>query len=130
IVATVFAVLVLLFAASAVQTVTAQSTPTLRAWSAFHKDHFTNSGFEMVLEMLEERGFAIQWVGGPEAIPISNAPDALRSGIIELVHLPGSYLADQIPALLFESLYQGDEDELFRETGADVLLEELVNRDV
>jgi len=54
----------------------------------------------------------IEWVGGPEAIPAHDQPEACRSGVVDFANVPPGYYKSQLPeasATFFSRLYPWEE---------------------
>lgn len=97
---------------------TPQSTPiTIRLQGAFHEntDHFypLPTFIERVYE-LSNGSVTVVWGSGPEAIPTGELPEAMISGIVELVYAPVTLLATHMPGMAGHNL---TDPEVMRQSG-------------
>jgi TRAP-type C4-dicarboxylate transport system substrate-binding protein len=73
---------------------------TLRALSMMPKPVTYTQSFLKFIDKVNEAGqgvVQIEFVGGPEAIPTFDQPEAVRSGVIDMIYGPGSYYPGIVP---------------------------------
>jgi TRAP-type C4-dicarboxylate transport system substrate-binding protein len=78
----------------------AQAQETLRALSMLPKPVAYTQNFLKFIDKVNEAGqgvVQIEFVGGPEAIPTFDQPEAVRSGVIDMIYGPGSYYPGIVP---------------------------------
>ena len=78
----------------------AAAQETLRALSMQPKAVTYTQSFLKFIDKLNEAGqgvVQIEFVGGPEAIPTFDQPEAVRAGVIDMIYGPGSYYAGIVP---------------------------------
>ncbi len=73
---------------------------TIKAVTPFPKNAISNQPFPLFLDMVKKRSHGrliIDWRGGPEIVKASDQPEALKSGIIDmLLWTPFSYLKSHV----------------------------------
>lgn len=111
---------------------TADAKTTIKAISAWGKNHDGVVGeylpyIKRANKMLEEKypgEFEIKYIGGPEAIPGKDQPEALRKGIVDMYYGTAAYYAGLAPAAnctkLSQLTSQGEKD-----VGADAILDKI-----
>ena len=73
---------------------------TLRALSMLPKPVTYTQNFLEFIDEVNEAGHGvvrIEFVGGPEAIPTFDQPEAVRAGVIDMIYGPGSYYPGIVP---------------------------------
>jgi TRAP-type C4-dicarboxylate transport system substrate-binding protein len=78
----------------------AQAEETLRALSMLPKPVAYTQSFLKFIDKVNAAGegvVQIEFVGGPEAIPTFDQPEAVRSGVIDMIYGPGSYYPGLVP---------------------------------
>ena len=73
---------------------------TLRALSMLPKPVTYTQNFLEFIDEVNEAGHGvvrIEFIGGPEAIPTFDQPEAVRTGVIDIVYAPGSYYPGLVP---------------------------------
>src|SRR5690606_18684594 len=78
----------------------AAAQETLRALSMQPKAVTYTQSFLKFIDKLNEAGqgvVQIEFVGGPEAIPTFDQPEAVRAGVTDMIYGPGSYYAGIVP---------------------------------
>ena len=78
----------------------AQAQETLRALSMLPKPVAYTQNFLKFIDKVNEAGqgvVQIEFVGGPEAIPTFDQPEAVRAGVIDMIYGPGSYYPGLVP---------------------------------
>ena len=82
---------------------------------SFHKQGLSTKGVELYINKVNEAAkgeLKIEWMGGPEAIPSHDQPEAVRNGTVELGFVPPGYYKSQLPeasSLFFSDLYPWEE---------------------
>jgi TRAP-type C4-dicarboxylate transport system substrate-binding protein len=93
--------------------------------------HVTSAGAERFVELVNERAkgeLIIQYLGGPEVIPKFDQLEALKAGVVDIMHSPvASYWPDMVPASSFTHLAKY-EPWVDRETGFYDFLDEAFAR--
>ena len=80
--------------------VPASAQETLRALSMLPKPVAYTQSFLKFIDRVNEAGrdvVQIEFVGGPEAIPTFDQPEAVRTGVIDMVYGPASYYPGIVP---------------------------------
>ncbi|MCE3249045.1 MAG: dctP1, partial [Geminicoccaceae bacterium] len=78
----------------------AQAEDVLRALSMLPKPVAYTQSFLQFVDRLNAAGegvVQIEFVGGPEAIPTFDQPEALRTGVIDMIYGPGSFYGGLVP---------------------------------
>ncbi|MGH6897560.1 MAG: TRAP transporter substrate-binding protein DctP [Geminicoccaceae bacterium] len=78
----------------------AQAQETLRALSMLPKPVTYTQSFLKFIDKVNAAGegvVQIEFVGGPEAIPTFDQPEAVRTGVIDMIYGPGSYYPGIVP---------------------------------
>jgi TRAP-type C4-dicarboxylate transport system substrate-binding protein len=78
----------------------AQAQETLRALSMLPKPVVYTQNFLKFIDKVNQAGqdvIQIEFVGGPEAIPTFDQPEAVREGVIDMIYGPGSYYPGIVP---------------------------------
>ena len=78
----------------------AQAQETLRALSMQPTAVTYTQSFLKFIDKVNAAGqgvVQIEFVGGPEAIPTFDQPEAVREGVIDMIYGPGSYYAGIVP---------------------------------
>lgn len=73
---------------------------TLKAITSLPAPHAINAQFHTLMKELNARGkglVQIQYIGGPEAVPVSEQLSALQRGVADLYFGPASYFDGQVP---------------------------------
>ncbi len=86
--------------ASTALTSTAMAQDTLTAVHAFPESLIYTKSFLEFVEKVNTAGegvIQIEVRGGPEAIGMFQQPDAVRSGVVDMVYTPGSFYAGALP---------------------------------
>jgi TRAP-type transport system periplasmic protein len=79
---------------------TAHAQETLRALSMLPKPVVYTQSFLTFIDKVNAAGqgvVQIEFVGGPEAIPTFDQPEAVRAGVIDLIYGPASYYPGIVP---------------------------------
>lgn len=79
---------------------TAMAQDKLTAVHAFPATLVYSQSFLEFVAKVNEAGqgvIEIEVRGGPEAIPTAQQPDAVRDGVVDMVHTPGSFYAGALP---------------------------------
>ncbi len=85
---------------AALMATTAMAQEKLTAVHAFSPNLIYTKSFLEFVAKVNEAGkgvIEIEVRGGPEAIPTPQQPDAVRDGIVDMVHTPGSFYAGALP---------------------------------
>lgn len=86
--------------ASLLLATTAMAQDKLTAVHAFSPNLIYTQSFLDFVAKVNEAGKGVVEIevrGGPEAIPTPQQPDAVRDGIVDMVHTPGSFYAGSLP---------------------------------
>jgi TRAP-type C4-dicarboxylate transport system substrate-binding protein len=78
----------------------ASAQETLRALSMMPKPVTYTQSFLKFIDKVNAAGqgvVQIEFVGGPEAIPTFDQPEAVRAGVIDMIYGPGSYYPGIVP---------------------------------
>ena len=78
----------------------ASAQETLRALSMLPKPVAYTQNFLKFIDTVNTAGegvVQIEFVGGPEAIPTFDQPEAVRTGVIDMIYGPGSYYPGIVP---------------------------------
>jgi TRAP-type transport system periplasmic protein len=78
----------------------AQAQETLRALSMLPKPVVYTQNFLKFIDKVNEAGkgvVQIEFAGGPEAIPTFDQPEAVRTGVIDVIYGPASYYPGLVP---------------------------------
>ena len=78
----------------------ASAEETLRALSMMPKPVTYTQSFLKFIDKVNAAGqgvVQIEFVGGPEAIPTFDQPEAVRTGVIDMIYGPGSYYPGLVP---------------------------------
>jgi TRAP-type C4-dicarboxylate transport system substrate-binding protein len=91
---------VAILAAGALGATTAVAQDTIRALSMLPKPVVYTQSFLQFIDKVNAAGegvVQIEFVGGPEAIPTFDQPEAVREGVIDMIYGPGSYYPGIVP---------------------------------
>jgi TRAP-type C4-dicarboxylate transport system substrate-binding protein len=80
---------------------------TLKAVTFLPKNHVTSQPLKKFAELVNERAkgqLVINYAGGPEVIPTFEQPEALRTGVIDMMSSPANYLKGIVPEAYYYHL--------------------------
>lgn len=100
---------------------------TLKAINAFNPDTFFSKRFEAFVKKLNEDGkgvLQIKVVGGPEAVPVYEIGNALRSGVVDLANTSAVFHANLVPEALAMT-FTNKPIQTLRENGGHALMDRL-----
>lgn len=94
--------LVLLLVALPFTEVCAQTKPITLKMVSFLPPHFSTpkAVIDPLVDEVKKRSnglLVINWIGGPEAVPMFDQPAALASGVIDLMFTVGTFYKDRVP---------------------------------
>ncbi|HOO90113.1 MAG TPA: TRAP transporter substrate-binding protein DctP [Syntrophales bacterium] len=109
----------------------AEKTYVLKAVSAFSQNDVALKGVPKLIEMVEKESqgrLKIKWLGGPEVTKAFDQPEALRTGLIDMIlYIPTSYFKGILPVADCKGLSQLTSPQE-RKTGAFALWEEVFRK--
>lgn len=108
-------------------TAVAAAETTLKAVNAFNPDTFFARRFGAFVQKVNEEGkglVQIKVVGGPEAIPVFEVGNAVRSGVVDLANTSAVFHANLVPEALAMTLTDKPISEL-RSNGGHALMDRI-----